>query len=661
MWYRNGTYYEFGADPASHLMLAHVRPLINHKSMMILLATIVLASAVILRLLWLTNKLHIERLQNANEQHHVATNLAATGSQESAAELWELHWSATQSKFADYTTEQLWPRLHTLYFEPPYLLHNRIEYIGGRAKDGVEVNANTSYKTLLRGLQSVAEELETRQPPRLRILKFAAVFILPALLLWAVLYHLLVYLPHRRRSEKAASALDDKDNQLDNLLYGDPLTDTGNRKAVTQFLSDLQNYPSDDTFIALAVLDLDYFQQVNDVFGYFAGDAVLKEVANRIKHELREDDQLSRIDSDHFAVVLTSLVAPKNAEQIIDRIQSAIAKPIHYQQNALNVTCTVGAAVQQSTAIDIAELFKLSNQALQQAQLNRRGSIFLLSDKQQQALSRQRQVINTIKNHSPDEIFDIVYQPIINLHTQQVSGCECLLRWTPAQPEGLTASELVPILEMFGDINEVGLWVLNKSLQQLNSWRGGETTRNHTKNLVMSINLSARQLETENFAQQISQIARDLDIPPQCVSLELTETVAIKHLEAGRAQLAQLKNHGFNISLDDFGTGYTSLQYLKNMPASSVKIDQSFVKEMIQDERDLAIVEGAINIAKAIGLKIIAEGIDTREQADCLRSLGCEYGQGFLYAKPLKSDEFVQQLLHRGHTETTTFQQPPAA
>jgi len=426
----------------------------------------------------------------------------------------------------------------------------------------------------------------------------------------------------------------------------------------TQFLSSYQSKPGHEgEFIALAVLDLDYFQQVNDVFGYFAGDAVLKEVASRIKQELREEDQLSRIDADHYAIVLSGLVAPKNAEAIIDRIQAAIAKPIHYKQNALNITCTVGAAVQQVNEIDIAELFKLSDQALLQAKSDRRGSVFLLSDQQQQALSRQRQIINTITNEPPDKIFSLAFQPIVDLQTRQVTACECLLRWIPQQPEELNASELVPILEMFGDINEVGLWIIRKSMQQLHDWR----TANNATELKMSINLSARQLETDDIANQISAIARELDIPPHCVSLELTETVAIKHLDAGRAQLAQLKNHGFNVSLDDFGTGYSSLQYLKDIPASSVKIDQSFVKGMLQDDRDLAIIKGAIDIARAIGLKVIAEGIDTDEQADCLQSLGCQFGQGFLFAKALAPDEFSRQMLYRGNTDEDTLRHPPAA
>jgi len=630
--------------------------------MVILLITILIASTAVLRLLWLTEKLHSERLNNAHKQYQLARNLVATDSQEIAAELWELHWAATQEKFAEYTNKRYFPRLQALYYEQPYMLDRRIEQIGGRANDGLEGSVQKNILTVLSGLNAVIDELQSKKAPRSGAIKIATLCILPVLFIWICMYHLLVHLPRRRRTNDATDALAYKEDEVDDLLFGDPLTETGNRKATTRFLSEYQNnYQStpgyDQEFIALAILDLDHFQQINDVFGYFAGDAVLKEIAIRIKQELREDDQLSRIDADHYAIVLSRLVAPKNAETIIDRIQAAIVKPIHYKQNALNITCTVGAAVQQVDSIEIAELFKLSDQALQQAKRNKRGSVFLLSDQQQEALSRQRQIINTITNQSPDEIFDLVYQPIVDLGTRRVVACECLLRWTPPEPEDLQASELVPILEMFGDIRKVGFWVIEKSMQQLQAWRSDFDTTD----LSMSINLSAQQLETDNIASEISSVARELGLAPSCVSLELTETVAIKHLDAGRAQLAQLKNHGFRISIDDFGTGYSSLQYLKNIPATSVKIDQSFVKGMLQDERDLAIVKGAIDIARAIGLKVIAEGIDTVEQADCLQELGCELGQGFLFAKPLSAELFTRQILYRENTDSDTLKRPPAA
>ena len=626
--------------------------------MLILFMIMLVASAVIVRLLWHTEQLHNERLSNAYQQYSTAKTLLESGAPEDAAALWKLHWNATQSRFENYSSKEHWPRLSMLYFERPYQLHNRIEKIGGRANDGLETLVPTAANsTLLSGLQAVIEELESKPATYSGILKLAIIAIVPALLLWACLYHLLVHLPDRKKSQQLADQLQHKESQLDTLTYNDPLTATANRKAITEFLSDYRANSDGGEFIAFVILDLDYFQQINDVFGYFAGDAVLKEVADRISAELREDDQLGRLDSDRYALVLCDLISPKNAEQIIDRIQQAISHPIHYHKNTLNITCTVGAAVQHVDSIEIADLFKLSDQALYQAKLHRRGSVFLLSDQQQEALGRQRQIINTLKNKTPEEIFNLVFQPIVDMKTRKITGCECLLRWTAEQPEHLGAAELVPVLEMFGDINEVGLWVIKNSLQQLKDWQ----SRYDIKDFVMSINLSAGQLDNEDISSQILAITQDMGLQPHSIALELTETTAIKHLESGRHQLAQIRNNGFNVSLDDFGTGYSSLQYLKNMPASSVKIDQSFVVELLNDERDMAIVKGAVEIASAIGLTVIAEGIDTEEQADCLQKLGCQKGQGFLFSKPLTASEFEYKLSPRKATVKSPFNKPSAA
>ena len=625
---------------------------------MTLLVLMLLASAAILRLLWHSDQLHNDRLSNAYQQVHTATMLLENGAQENAAALWQLHWIATQPRFEDYQNKEHWPQLHVLYHELPYQLHNRIEKIGGRTSDAInnpiERLANS---TLLSGLQAVVNELDMSPPKNNRILKLAAIASIPAFFIWALLYHWLVHSRLISQSNQVVGELQLKDDQLDTLKYNDPLTETSNRKSITQFLSHYQENNKSNEFISLAILDLDYFQQINDVFGYFAGDAVLREIADRIGNELRSEDQLGRLDADRYAIVLCDLTSPKNAEEIIDRIQRAVAHPLHYQKNTLNITCTVGAAVQVADAIDIADLFKLSDQALFQAKQHRRGSVFLLSDQQQEALNRQRQIINTLKNKPPEEIFSLAFQPIVDLQTREITGCECLLRWIADSPEHLGAAELVPILEMYGDINEVGMWVLKNSMQQLKDWQ----SRYHLNDFVMSVNLSARQIEAEDFAYTIASIARDMNLQPHSIALELTETVAIKHLEAGRHQLAQLRNHGFNISLDDFGTGYSSLHYLKNMPASSVKIDQSFVSELLNDERDMAIVKGAIDIASAIGLRVIAEGIDTENQADCLQKLGCHKGQGFLFSKPLTSTEFEYQLAPREATVNANLNKPSAA
>ncbi|MEM7255862.1 MAG: bifunctional diguanylate cyclase/phosphodiesterase [Pseudomonadota bacterium] len=445
----------------------------------------------------------------------------------------------------------------------------------------------------------------------------------------------------RQKLQHSEAQLAQKAQQLNDLASVDQLTGTSNRKAITTFLSDFQKLPhADGEFIALAILDIDYFQRINDAFGYFAGDAVLKEVASRIDNELRDEDRVGRTNANHFAIVLCNLIAPKTAESIIHRIQNAIAEPITFNDIDINVTCSVGAAVQEVATLDLAELFKLSEQALLQAKHNKRGSIFLFSEHAQYALSRQRQIINLLRERDFNELFQLAYQPIVSINDRSIVGCECLLRWIADAPPDLDTTELMPILEMYGDIHAVGEWVLETSFQQLTQWH----SQLNCPGLFVSINVSAIQLEDNTFAEKIVTLAEKHSVSPRDISLELTETVAIKHMESGRKQLALLRNLGFGISLDDFGTGYSSLQYLKSMPASTIKIDQTFVREMNADKRDAAIVHSAINIARALGLSVVAEGIDNAEQHNLLKTAGCDYGQGYHYAKPLDHSEFEQAI-----------------
>jgi len=499
------------------------------------------------------------------------------------------------------------------------------------AKDIEAMNIAATVESVKSGLTSTVAYL---------IICFGLI-IAGVLSLWA-LYHQRIVRPQQSRANSAHQQLIAARERLDTQSKRDALTDTSNRKAITRFLSGMQRsgQHSEGEFVALAIVDIDYFQQINDVLGYFAGDEVLREIARRIHGELRVEDKLGRLEADRFAIVLCGLVAPRTGETIIHRIQQVLSHPIVYKDSTVNVTTTVGACVQEISVMDISELFKLSDQALQNAKRDHRGSVLLLSDQAQEALSRQRAIVTAIKSHEPGELFDLVYQPIVQLEDNRIAGFECLLRWKRDTPAEMQADEFVPILEMYDDFHTVGEWVMACSLEQLKQWK----TANPDRLLFMSINISAIQLEDNDFAERTMKLVSRLALDPAEVTLELTETVAIKHLESGRKQLALLRNMGLGISLDDFGTGYSSLQYLKVMPASTVKIDQTFVRHMMNDARDAAIVDSAIHIAQAIGLKVVAEGVDSIEQEQKLRSAGCQYVQGYYYSPPLNAEEMTLRL-----------------
>lgn len=633
--------------------------------MLIGMSITILASALLLWKLWQSNESHRLQIELATQQKTAVATLQSTlnilaeepGNLQATNRFEQLKATLKKLNIRDENSFNHFlhshPSILALYQKAPYSITNRLirinELISGNQPPDSNMAAALQLfadNTFYNGLDRITAEIEHDTNMRTEWLVPVLLLALAGTFFLLLAYHLWIFLPMLERQKVTEAETQEVRDELDILSLTDPLTGTANRKAITSFLSDFQRkHTSDGEFIALAMLDIDHFQQINDVFGYFAGDTVLKQVASRIGDELRSDDQMGRMNSDHFAIVMCGLVAPKTAESIIHRIQSAVAKTIPYKDTSINITCSVGAAVQEVNSLDLGELFKLSEQALLQAKQNRRGSIFLFSENAQTALTRQREIINVIKESNFDDIFELVYQPIVSLSTGNIEGCECLLRWVAKTPANLQTSELVPTLEMYGDIHEVGAWVLRKSFQQLQHWKEKLTDRS----LFVSVNVSAIQLEDPDFPEKIVALAEEFDITPGDISLELTESVAIKHLEAGRKQLALLRNLGFGVSLDDFGTGYSSLQYLKDMPASTIKIDQTFIREMTRDKRDAAIVVSAIHIAKAIGLTVVAEGIDSDAQADRLREIECHYGQGYHFFKPLSATAFQQAVSSQQH------------
>jgi len=632
-----------------------------HRTLTVLLVALTLVIALLL-LAW-TQSQHLFKARSALVQTQLshATSLVGllnspglTNAAESTADrmrrhsqqLWQANWELFNKQHTGFVNDD--PALNRYYDGSPHRLRERIERIADLTGTddllqplSLRLLKNEANMQLLESLQNVLSEIDIVYARKNKPVRFIAWLLIPAILFFLLAKHYLIFMPVFERGQQKAQALDQAQERLDFLSSRDPLTDTSNRRAITAFLSDFQrSNQRDGEFIALAVFDIDHFQQINDVFGYFAGDAVLKEMAIRIQDELRAEDQLGRTEADRFLIVLCGLVAPRAAEAIIHRIQEIITRPVAFKDNVIDVTCTVGASVQEVSTLDLGELFKLSDQALQRAKSHRRGSVLLMSDQAQAALSRQREIVNAMNDTPPEDLFDLVFQPIVTLTDERIVGCECLLRWTAEQPVEVTTDELIPILEMYGSIHTVGHWVFRHAFEHLTQWLQDYPGQP----LFLSINVSAQQLEIPDFPEQIVALSQEYNIPPEHITLELTETTAIKHHEAGRKQLALFRNYGFGISLDDFGTGYSSLSHLKTMPVSTVKIDQSFIREMNIDSRDEAIVDSAIRIAAAIGLQVVAEGIDTPEQLHRLQQTSCDYGQGYLFSKPLTASEFRQRL-----------------
>ncbi len=635
-----------------------------HQLVLMALVASVIGTALLMWSLWQRESLYQHQRELLQQQSYVATrlnqqlaSLSASAQEDDTAvffqlrghgqRLWQLQWELTHNRSAGFIARH--QQITPLYIDAPHHLSRRIDRIGDltasedptRAVVRQLLQNEVNGTSLTSSIETVITELALQHQQQVSWRKRLVLLLVPLIVLLLAIYHFVGYLPLTKKNEHLRNKFSQASARLQRLSLRDPLTDTSNRRAITQFLSDFQrNNKNDGEFIALAIVDLDHFQQINDAMGYFAGDAVLKEVALRIQSQLRTEDRLGRTDGDHFAIVLCGLVAPRTAEAVIQRIQEAVTQPFIYKNSAIEISCTVGVSVQEVSSLDLGELFKLSDQALLQAKNNRRGSVILLSDQAQEALTRQRDIINRISEGNPEDLFELYYQPIVSLSDETIVGCECLLRWQPETPVDLHADEIIPILEMYGGIHRVGRWIIREGLTQLRQWQ-----KNYPGlELFVSINVSALQLESDDFPETIIDLTNECRIAPAYVSLELTESAAIKHVENGRRQLALLRNYGFGVSLDDFGTGYSSLRYLKSMPVSTIKIDQAFVREMLTDKRDAAIIESTIQIAEAIGLSVVAEGIDNEEQVRQLQRSGCHYGQGYYFSKPMDRITFGKAI-----------------
>ncbi len=619
------------------------------------LVVLLLAHSLTTLWLWWQSGLLADMQRNTQMQLFYSASLQRTASEtrrfestlpqfrDDARLLWSAHWENANGR---YKSLQRLPgtKIESAYRETPGSLsdnvRNLVEHIE-QPDFTIDATTTASLFQVRAQLTDVAERLHKAEHRFRGVSALLTWFFSAALALAAAAYYALAIRPLKKAVGNTEGELASTRARLKSISRIDPLTHLPNRRAVTEFLSELRNNPqAGEEFIALAILDIDHFGHINDAFGYYAGDAVLQSVGSRVETELRDDDKLGRLGADHFAIVLRHLASPRDAEKIIHRIQQRVSQPVDYKDSPLAVSCTVGASVQQMDTLDLADLFKVADQALLRAKQNHRGSLLLLSDQAQAAISRQREIINRMKYHPPEEIFTLAYQPIVSLADNEIVGVECLLRWRDQAPADLHPDEFVPVLEMFGEINRTGEWILQESLTHLKSWQ--QIHPAHP--LFMSINVSTLQLESEDYAQKVIELVEMLEISPASVALELTESIAMKHEDGGRRQLAMLRNRGFGISLDDFGTGYSSLQYLKTMPVSTVKIDKSFINDLLTDERDAAIVESTIRISASMGLCAVAEGIENRHQADRLAALGCQYGQGYFFSPPVPAAQLEAML-----------------
>ncbi|MBI5890684.1 MAG: EAL domain-containing protein [Nitrosomonadales bacterium] len=420
------------------------------------------------------------------------------------------------------------------------------------------------------------------------------------------------------------------------LAHFDALTGLPNRAQLEDRLQYAINMARrGNRHIALMFIDLDHFKDINDTLGHSIGDAVLVQLAARLQVMLREVDVVSRFGGDEFVVMLPDTEI-RGITQVVQKLLEVIAQPYQVEQYDLNLTASIGIALFPEDGEHLEELSKSADTAMYRAKKEGRNCYRFFTAEMQARSARNLQLVNDLRHALDREQLHIVYQPQLSADGGRIVGTEALLRWQHPELGLVAPSEFIPVAEDSGMILPIGEWVIRQAVRQLKAWMAGGI-----EPMIMAVNLSAVQFRHANLPDMITRILEEEDLPPEYLELELTEGVAMYEPQVAIEVMNNLHERGIRMSIDDFGTGYSSLSYLKKFKVYKLKIDQSFVRDISTDPEDKAIVSTVINIAKTLGLKTIAEGVETVEQLAFLREQGCDEVQGYYYSKPLAAEQFA--------------------
>ncbi len=434
---------------------------------------------------------------------------------------------------------------------------------------------------------------------------------------------------------------------LRRLAHFDPLTGLPNRVLLARKLAEGMSLAhAEGSLLGVAYLDLDGFKPVNDRLGHDAGDRLLVIAAQRLTRALRPQDCVARLGGDEFVILMPGLSSNNECKHGLNQVMQSIAAPYQIGNHRVSVTASIGYTLYPSDDADADTLMRHADQAMYAAKQGGRNR-FHEFDATQERQSRQlREQILELRDALAQGQFVLYLQPKVDMHLGTVVGAEALARWKHPDKGVLSPAAFMPLLE--GTEIEVafGAWVVDAGLRLV------KMLMEHQFHLPISLNISAPHLQQPGFADWMAQkLADHPQVPPALVEIEITETAALYHVDHVANTLKVLQNIGLGTSLDDFGTGYSSLTYLRRLPLSTLKIDQSFVHGMMNDAGDLAIVQGVIGLARSFGYRIIAEGVETADQGQMLLQLGCAQAQGYCIGKPMPLEDFV------GWTRTW---QPPA-
>ena len=449
--------------------------------------------------------------------------------------------------------------------------------------------------------------------------------------------HIVELRHHIVEQEKISEALRESKERFRHAAYHDTLTDLPNRTLFLEKLNLLLDKSKRDSNVKFAVLflDLNRFKTVNDSLGHSAGDRLLLNVAKRLSGLTREGDLVARFNGDEFAIILNNLTATEDAVRFAETIRQRLLTAFTISGRLIFTSVSIGIAPSQPYYEQAEDILRDADIAMYHAKECGRDHVVFDQTMHTRAVTLLQ--LETDLRHAVERSEMLAYyQPIIDLATMRLMGFEALMRWNHPTRGIVPPNEFIPVAEDTNFIVPLTTWMLKKSCAQLAEWQHRSP---HNKSLVMSVNLSGKHFAHGDIVEQIQQIIVKTQISPECLKLEITESAMMDNPEKAIATLKRLKNLGAQVSIDDFGTGYSSLSYLHRFPIDTLKVDRSFVSTMENGTENGEIVRTIISLAKTLNLSVIAEGIESIHQLHQLRILGCEYGQGYLFSRPVPAEE----------------------
>ncbi len=447
---------------------------------------------------------------------------------------------------------------------------------------------------------------------------------------------------HIAEQERISKALTESKERFQHTAFHDFLTNLPNRSYFVQDLKFLlEKNKLDEKFkFAVLFLDLNRFKTINDSLGHSIGDKLLANVAKRIKHSVREKDIVARFGGDEFAIILKGINDVSDAIYYAEQVCTKISTPFTLSGRQVFVNTSIGIALSEPHYENADDILRDADIAMYHAKS--RGESFTIFNQSMHAEALNLLQLETDLRYAvARNEFCLYYQPIVDLDSVRLVGFEALVRWNHPSRGVVPPNEFIPVAEDTGLIVEMTLWILKAGCEQVKRW---QRLSYENRSLTLSINLSGKHFAQPDLVEQVWRILKETDFNPFCLKLEITETAVMENAEVAVSMLKELKELGIQLSIDDFGTGYSSLSYLHKFPIDTLKVDRSFVGAMDESSENGEIVRTIVGLAKSLGMKVIAEGIETIHQLHQLRILNCEFGQGYLFSRPLPSEEMEKLL-----------------